>query len=254
MFSDRPSDVNNMTQQTHITEEAIETLARSIFKEASQYGFSQLDYVRFVNALLDHSMQNSSDLEVSSRERSEYVSENDRLLRELSPVELPLEGERLVIRRFQKDVDGLILKRWLDDDFGRYFLLSCTMARPGTYEEIVESESSILGTIADRDGTPIGLIAFLDYNPEQQKAELRKLIGEPSMRGKGLGKEATRLWIRYGLTTLGLAKICVSTLETNIRNIRLNEDLGFKIEGILKNEILFDGARHDVLRMGLCRD
>lgn len=243
-----------MSQNSHITEEAIETLARSIFKEASQYGFSQLDYIRFVNALLDHSMQRSSDLEVSSRERSEIITETDRGLRGLSPVELPVESERLVIRPFREESDGSLLERWLEDDFGRYFLLSCSTARTRTYEELVESRSAILGTITTREERPIGLIAYLDHDPDQRKAELRKLIGEPSMRGRGLGKEATRLWIRYGLTTLGLHKIYVSTLETNIRNIRLNEELGFKIEGMLKNEIFFDGRRHDVLRMGLCRE
>ena len=99
-----------MSQNSHITEEAIETLARSIFKEASQYGFSQLDYIRFVNALLDHSMQNNSDLEISSRARSEFVAETDKGLRELSPVELPVESERLVIRPFRTETDGAKLK------------------------------------------------------------------------------------------------------------------------------------------------
>ena len=34
-------------------------------------------------------------------------------------------------------------------------------------------------------------------------------------------------------------------------NIRLNEDLGFRVEGVLRNEVLIDGTYHDVLRMGL---
>ncbi len=90
-------------------------------------------------------------------------------------------------------------------------------------------------------------------NPAQQKAELRKLIGDPRIRGKGLAKEATRLSIQYGLTTLDLRKIYVNTLNTNLANMRLNEDLGFLVEGILRGEAVVDGRRHDVLRMGLLR-
>jgi len=104
------------------------------------------------------------------------------------------------------------------------------------------------------DDTPIGAVAFLNYDVMQFKAELRKLIGEPNMRGKGLGKEATRLWIRYGTETLDLKKIYLNTLDTNIRNIRLNEEIGFRVEGILRNEVFVDGKYKDLLRMGLWRE
>ena len=43
----------------------------------------------------------------------------------------------------------------------------------------------------------------------------------------------------------------LSTLETDLRNVQLNEQLGFKVEGILRNECWFDGAYHDILRMAL---
>ena len=98
---------------------------------------------------------------------------------------------------------------------------------------------------------PIGSVAFLNYNSLQRKAELRKLIGNPKYRGMGLAKEATQMWIKYGTINLGLKKIYLNTLNTNIRNIKLNEELGFKVEGILRNEVFFDGKYHDVLRMGL---
>ena len=71
------------------------------------------------------------------------------------------------------------------------------------------------------------------------------------MRGEPLVKEATRLWIQYGIEVLGLKKICLNTLNTHIRNIKLYEDLGFEFEGILRNEVFFDGRYHDVLRMGM---
>ena len=36
--------------------------------------------------------------------------------------------------------------------------------------------------------------------------------------------------------------------------MRLNQDLGFRVEGILRNEVLVDGTYHDVLLMGLWTD
>ena len=104
------------------------------------------------------------------------------------------------------------------------------------------------------DDRPIGVMAFLDHNVTQNRAELRKLIGDPESRGRGLAEEATRLWVAYGMLTLGLEKVYVSTLQTHIANIKLNEDIGFKVEGLLRNEVLIDGKRHDVLRMGIWQE
>ncbi len=95
-------------------------------------------------------------------------------------------------------------------------------------------------------------MAFLDVDQIQQRAELRKLIAVPAERGKGYAEEATRLWLKYGFQQLGLEKIYVSTLQTHIRNIQLNEAIGFRVEGVLYNEVRIGDHRHDVLRMGMC--
>jgi RimJ/RimL family protein N-acetyltransferase len=108
-----------------------------------------------------------------------------------------------------------------------------------------------LGIIAMPDGKPVGAMAYLDHSSTQQRAELRKLIGDPAYRGRGLAEEATRLWVNYGFQGLGLKKIFVSTLQTQVANIKLNEKIGFQVEGLLRNEVLIDGRRHDVLRMGM---
>ena len=50
---------------------------------------------------------------------------------------------------------------------------------------------------------------------------------------------------------LELKKIYLNTIDTNIHNIRINEKMGFKVEGILRDEALVDGVTHDILRMGL---
>ena len=89
--------------------------------------------------------------------------------------------------------------------------------------------------------------------------KIRQLPEEPGVylfkdaRGKGYAEEATRLWIEYGFRVLGIDKIYVSTLQTHLRNIKLNEEIGFRVEGLLREEVLLDGRRLDVLRMGLCR-
>jgi len=208
--------------------------------------------IRFVNYILDCAMQKKGSGTIPLSDRN--ISEQDCIhqLSSKNPPQLPLIGQRVTIRK-STEQDHELISKWLDDKLGRYFLLSRTTAKRTTLDTLISSEHHIIGIVTLPDDTSIGVMAFLNYDVLQFKAELRKLIGNPKMRGKGLGKEATRLWIRYGFESLDLIKIYVNTLETNLANIRLNEDLGFRVEGILRNEIFVDGVYHDVLRMGLLR-
>jgi len=234
-----------------IPDVTLETLCRTFFKEANRYGFQQLDYVRYVNLLLD--------LAMGSERASAPAREVDResapgTVTMLETLNLPVSGENVRIRAFDAATDSTVLDGWLHDDHGKNFLLSRTTSAYLSVEDVINQPTNILGMITLKAGPPIGAVAFLDRDTGQGKAELRKLIGDPRMRGKGYAKEASALWLRYGLGVLGLRKIYLNTLGTNLRNIRINEELGFKIEGILRNEVHFDGRYHDVLRMALWHD
>lgn len=232
---------------TEIPAETVYALARSIYKEASTYGFDQVDFIRLMNELMDLCTGSESLVPNSARERHPRdSSESDELRR------LPLHGDRIIIRKFNGPEDAELLRQWLPDKYGRYFVLSCATAQSITIDALTSGPGNHLGIVTLLDGTPIGAMAMLDHSTEQKRAELRKLIGDPKYRGQGIAEEATRLWIQYGIQGLGLEKIYVSTLQTQIANIKLNENIGFKVEGLLKNEVLIDDERRDVLRMGLC--
>ena len=228
-----------------IPDNTIEAFARNFHREARGYGFSDADCLRFVNLFLDLVMKKekttASPFSVVNWSRSS------------SPhyARLPITETQLSIREYDNATDETFFKEWLDDEYGRYFLISRLSLRRAEFNDLVNDPTNIIGTITLPDGLPIGSVAFFKHDRISKKAELRKIIGNPDYRGKGLAKLATRLWIEYGLFGLGLKKIYLNTLNTNLRNIRLNEELGFKVEGILHNEVLIDGVYQDVLRMSL---
>jgi RimJ/RimL family protein N-acetyltransferase len=224
----------------------IETLARTFYRDSARYGFQQLDYVRFVNLLLDIALKSSSDTKVVRKEVSVPGPNGSNVK------DLPITSEKVGIRAFEPR-DLPLFDTWLSDIHGRHFLLSRSTSRETDIKELVGNRCNIVGIITLPDRTPVGAITYLSYDSVQRKAELRKLIGDKNWRGKGLAKEATRLWLEYGLARLQLRKVFLDTLDTNLHNIKLNEELGFQIEGILRNEVYFDGQMHDVLRMGLIR-
>jgi RimJ/RimL family protein N-acetyltransferase len=231
--------------ESSIPDKTLEALARSFFRDSVNYGFKKIDYLRFVNVLLDMAMSNSKKLEenghVVDKVQSDGLEEIDGL---------PLKSERLCIRSY-KARDRKIMQQWLSDEEGRHFLLSRTTAKTVQLDKFAHDKTCLIGMITLPDDTPIGAVAYCDYNKEQSRAELRKMIGDKSKREMGFAKEATNMWIQYGLKTLQLKKIYLSTLNNNIRNIKLNEELGFQVEGILRNEVYFDDNFHDVLRMGM---
>ena len=226
-----------------VPDRTLEAVARSFHAEATHYGFGMGDIVRFVNVLLETAMNDGQVRPGATAPTRPAEGPRDRGT-------LPLVSQRLAIRALGPCRDRAVIARWLDDPSGRHFLLSRAAGHRLTPDALWETDTHRCGMVTDRDDRPLGLVAFLNHDPDARRAELRKLIGEPSQRGRGLGKEATRLWIAYGVQALGLKKIVLNTLETNLRNIRINEELGFQVEGVFRNEVFFDGTWHDVIRMG----
>ncbi len=228
--------------QSGVPDATVQAFARTIHQEAVNYGFNQVDLVRLINALMDSAAE-------KPRRPVEAVAPA-AAPRDHAIDSFPLRSARLRIRQADPVQDRARLNSWLEDDYGKHFLLSCSAAEQQTLDGLLAGSRNAIGVIELPDGTPIGAVAYLDIDNGQQRAELRKLIGEKSERGKGYAEEATALWLSYGVQKLGLQKIFVSTLQTHLKNIRLNEAVGFRVEGILRGETLLDGKRHDVLRMG----
>jgi RimJ/RimL family protein N-acetyltransferase len=222
----------------------IEATARAFYKQAVGYGFALADFVRFVDLVLGIAM--------APRGGGEESADTPRPAR-VRYSTLPLQGPRVTIRRFGEPGDRQVLDGWLADGDGRHFLLSTASGRAHDVDAVLRSAQNLVGMVLF-EARPVGCVAYLDYDADQRRAELRKLIGDTRLRRRGLGREASELWVGYGLGALGLRKIYLNTLATHIRNIKLNEAIGFRVEGILRNEVLVDGELRDVLRMGLWQD
>jgi RimJ/RimL family protein N-acetyltransferase len=229
-----------------LNDKTIETVSKAIIDETSKWKFSKADYIKLINAILDLSLTNHLIKSVP-RNTIDSKYSGDKL-------DFPLIGENIRIRLFDADADYQLVKNWLNDSLGRWFILSRPSIKENTLSKLMKDKKNILGIITLHNSTPIGLMGFLDYNKESKRAELRKLIGEEEYREKGYAKEATMLWIQHGINNLGLKKIYLNTVENNIRNVTLNMELGFQIEGVLRKECLIDNEYYDLLRMGLIVD
>ena len=106
----------------------------------------------------------------------------------------------------------------------------------------------------DATRQPFGLVALSHIDRVAGQAELGKVIGEPSWRGKGIAAKATAAIVDYGFETLGLNRIYLRTLGGNLKNIKLNERMGFRFEGVLKEAAVADGRVADIVLMAMLRN
>lgn len=218
----------------------VETVSSTIINETAKWGFKQADYLKLVNALMDLSLNKPPTNNPGINPENKYNAQE---------LTLPISSANVNIRLFDKQTDYNIVEQWLEEEFGRWFLLSRSHSNDLSFLQLIEGERNIFGLITLKNSTPIGLMAYLDWDKKQHKSEMRKLIGVEEFRRKGLAKEATNIWIQYGVQNLKLKKIYLHTIENNIRNVTLNKELGFQIEGILRRECFINDEYYDLLRM-----
>lgn len=227
--------------ESELTSEVkLNALVKSIYNESIEMGFKSTDYVKLMNELLDMTMKSSCPAKSIGLELlSNSTIDSD----------LPISTKNLIIRFYNSDTDEKYVSKWLKEDNNNLFLLSTSTKRNLDIDGIVSDEKNIFAIITLKDKTPIGLLALINIDRANNKGEMRKMIGEISHRGKGFAKEASEIWLKYCTDYLGLNKIYINTIETNFKNISLNRQLGLKIEGLLKKEVIINDVDHDVLRM-----
>jgi len=102
-------------------------------------------------------------------------------------------------------------------------------------------------------GDPIGLIGLLHIDKTHSTAEIYIVIGCKGYWGKGVMLEAENLLIGWAFENLNLYKIWAPSLAENVASIITMKKLGFKIEGILREDKFLNGRRVDMMQLGLLR-
>ena len=103
------------------------------------------------------------------------------------------------------------------------------------------------------DGERAGTIGLLEIDKKNKKAEYYICV-DSSFAGKGIGPVATRSLLGYAFNDMGLNKVYLYTEEDNKKAQHLFEKVGFKKEGLLKDDMIFNGKAIARYAYGLCKD
>ena len=100
------------------------------------------------------------------------------------------------------------------------------------------------------DGTPVGTVDFLNFDPLNNRAELGLFIAD-EFRGKGLGREALDLLTAYARDHIGLRQLYVFIALDNEACLHLFEDYGFSRVGVLQSWVKKGTSYRDVALLQL---
>lgn len=108
-------------------------------------------------------------------------------------------------------------------------------------------------TICFKDGTPIGRIVLGDII-EGWKGEIWRIyIGDTALRGKGYGKQAMLAIMQYCFNKLEFKRLYLDHYTGNPAAF-LYQSLGFKYEGVLRDNCRKNGRLYDVHIMSMLKD
>jgi RimJ/RimL family protein N-acetyltransferase len=168
-----------------------------------------------------------------------------------------LTGDRVVLRPTSPD-DYPALYAWRMDP-ATWTQMSDQPLFPTTYAAFVElyerkARDEVNAEFAvDVDGALVGRACLFHVDELARSAELGISFG-PEHRGKGYGRDAIRVLLRYAFGFRNLNRVHLETLATNVAGLRAYAAAGFVEEG-RRRKHAWDGATYlDVVLMGVLRD
>lgn len=170
-----------------------------------------------------------------------------------------LRGERIRLAAINKD-DLPVFAGWYEDaGFSR--LSDSTPAAPlseaqwaARLEEQQKAEDGFLFAIRElEEDSLIGYVELDGIQWTHQTAWMGIALGDRAYWGKGYGREAMKLILKFAFHELNLHRVQLSVFSYNERALSLYKKLGFVQEGVMREHLSRDGRRHDMLIFGLLR-
>jgi len=150
------------------------------------------------------------------------------------------------VRRWRSDPE--VTRYWITQD-----IPDETAIRQ--WHEHNRADGAIVWAILNED-EPVGYITLFELDDVNRKAELALMIGERSAWGQGFAKEALTTVVRHAFTPaasggLGLHKVWLAVFAENTAARRAYFTIGFREDGVLREDMFRDGVWHDQLLMSV---
>ena len=177
-----------------------------------------------------------------------------------------LVGDRIILRPFEsKDIDDMIkilnepeLKKLTgsvtNDNDAKKIMDEDERIRVSEWYKTrnVQSDRLDLATTLKDSNQIIGEVVFNEYDELTNNVNFRALMSQ-SYSNQGLGSEAIKLFVQYGFEQLNLHKISLEVFSFNPRAEHVYTKIGFKLEGIKREDFKYNGDYIDTKIYGILK-
>jgi UDP-4-amino-4,6-dideoxy-N-acetyl-beta-L-altrosamine N-acetyltransferase len=153
------------------------------------------------------------------------------------------DSERLFRWRREPEVD-----RWMSD------LPAASADEHGRWFDDFCADPDRRGWIITADDQPAGFLTLTGVISRHRRAAWGWYIGEADARGRGAGRAAQALGLDLAFDELGLEKVSAEVLADNDVALKAQAAAGFRREGYLREHVIKDGRRRDVVLLGILAD
>ena len=107
--------------------------------------------------------------------------------------------------------------------------------------------------VVTKDEQAVGVVSLNAINVLHKSADWAFYL-DVGLQGKGLGSVVEFWMLDYAFDVAGLEKLNCEVLAMNTAVVKMHQKFGFEIEGVRRQNILRDGARMDVVLLGITKN
>ena len=171
-----------------------------------------------------------------------------------------LRGPHVTLRVVAARDRTTIARLPLEPDIGRFFGEELPERRLRTADEVEElygwlaEDDEPFRWVVALDREFIGTAGFYHFWEDQPRARFAIALHDAARLGQGLGTEATRLALAFGVEVLGLHRIDLRVMAHNERAVASYLKSGFREEGRERDSAFIEGRWVDDLIMSVLED
>lgn len=146
--------------------------------------------------------------------------------------------------------------RWINDKSNNKYLhyeLPLEIEKTQCWFEAIRNRTDRYDAVIEVDGIPVGVIGLLNIDSANLKAEYYITLGETSYKRKGISYIASKQLLKHAFEVFGVNKVYLNVDANNIAACNLYEKLGFRCEGIFKEDMMHCGKMIDRKRYAILK-
>jgi len=168
-----------------------------------------------------------------------------------------LYGDRIYLRLMEeKDIPYKV--RWVNDpDVRRTLNVDYPFSEVATRNWLQkvsadDSRRDFIVCLVEKD-FPIGYGGLMNIDFKNSKAETYMAVGHKEYWGKGYAADIRKRLLEYAFKELGMNKVYSYVWSENEKMINLNKKFGFVTEGLLREDVFYQGEYRNIYIMSLLK-